>query len=207
SGCTVNWKQRSRLLENVEVVYKDPAACAPLANAVVIGIDPGVKYSLTAAKIDPARPNDREILPISKRFLMKPYSKFKRALEENKNALIPATTTTISRIESAIPSFTRSTMIQYFNYLATPLGTGTNLTALRDFYFRPGYRRHTWECNKAQKACLDYGVKAILKMAGGSEGRKFDPATQNVVLCVGMATFNPKTPSKHGALLKRLVTR
>ncbi|KAK3829399.1 MAG: hypothetical protein J3Q66DRAFT_383936 [Benniella sp.] len=207
SGCTVNWKQRSRLLENVEEVYKDPAVCAPLANAVVIGIDPGVKYSLTAAKIDPARPNDREVLPISKRFLMKPYSKFKRALDENKNALIPNTTTTISRIESLIPSFTRSTMVQYFNYLATPLGTGTNLTALRDFYFRPGYRRHTWECKKAQTACLDYGVKAILKMAGGNEGRKFDPTTQNVLLCVGLATFNPRTPSKHGALLKRLVTR
>lgn len=139
---------------------------------------------------------------------MKPYSKFKRVLEENKNAIIPATTTTISRIESSIPSFTRTTMSQFFNYLAMPLGNAaTHLSALRDFYFRPGFLRHKWECQKAQKACLDYGVKAILNMAGGSEGRKFDPTTQNVVICVGMASFNPRTPSKHGALLKRLVTR
>ncbi|KAF8947049.1 hypothetical protein BGZ46_005657, partial [Entomortierella lignicola] len=37
----INWKQRSRLLENVEVMYDSPTVCPNPENTVIIGIDPG----------------------------------------------------------------------------------------------------------------------------------------------------------------------
>ncbi|KAF9944167.1 hypothetical protein BGZ72_002708, partial [Mortierella alpina] len=32
--------------------------------------------------------------------------------------------------------------------------------------------KHSWEAGKAQRACYDYGIKVVLGLVGGSEGRK-----------------------------------
>ena len=78
----VNWKQRSRLLENVEVKYASEDKCPDPNNTVVIGIDPGEKYSVTVAKLDPQQRDKRWILRVSRRFLYNPYKKFRHMLEE-----------------------------------------------------------------------------------------------------------------------------
>ncbi|KAF9406410.1 hypothetical protein BGZ76_006345, partial [Entomortierella beljakovae] len=124
----VNWKQRSRLLENVEAKYNTSTVCPDPNNTVIIGIDPGEKYSMTIAKLDPQRANEREILRVSRNYLYRPLKKFRRALEERKLRR------GITAIETHIPPFSRSTLTQYFDYMKSlssqvPSSTGSSLTA------------------------------------------------------------------------------
>ncbi|KAF9432943.1 hypothetical protein BGZ76_010113 [Entomortierella beljakovae] len=71
----INWKQRSCLLENVEVVYGTQAACPNPNNTVIIEIDPGERYSMTVAKLDLTNPTKREILRVSRNYLHKQLKK------------------------------------------------------------------------------------------------------------------------------------
>lgn len=63
---------------------------------------------------------------------------------------------------------------------------------------------------KASVDCIDYAIKALLRMANGSEGhdKSRNKKNRNVVFCVGLAAFNSRTglPSKHSAMLARFVT-
>ncbi|KAF8945964.1 hypothetical protein BGZ46_005912, partial [Entomortierella lignicola] len=60
----------------------------------------------------------------------------------------------------------------------------------------------------AQNACFDYVIKAILKMAGGSNGARRD-ANKDAVICIGLGSFktNRGQVSKHGLLTKKLVEK
>ncbi|ORZ04697.1 hypothetical protein BCR41DRAFT_425812 [Lobosporangium transversale] len=45
-----------------------------------------------------------------------------------------------------------------------------------------------WDNRKAQNGWVDYVIKAILKLAGGSNGRRRD-ANTNAVICIGLGSF------------------
>ncbi|ORZ28768.1 hypothetical protein BCR41DRAFT_4602 [Lobosporangium transversale] len=243
----INWKQRSRLLENVEVKYDTQAACPPSESTIIIRIDPGERYSMTIAKLDPRKPNEREILRISRAYLYKPSKKFQGELERRKLRR------GITEIESNIPSFSRPTLTQYFAYMSlllnqAPSSTGGSFSgsgvgassssragigsssgveassssgsgisddnretiyrALVDFYNDGWFVRNSWDIRKAQNGCIDYVIKAILKLAGGSNGRRRD-ANTNAVICIGLGSFktNRGQVSKHGILMKKLVEK
>ncbi|KAG0209263.1 hypothetical protein BGX31_002169, partial [Mortierella sp. GBA43] len=80
----INWMQRSRDLENVGTVLSKPEDCLEYKNATLIGIDPGVRYPITATKIDPLDNNKRHNVRISSAFLNRPYHLFCQQLEERK---------------------------------------------------------------------------------------------------------------------------
>ncbi|KAF9895710.1 hypothetical protein BX616_009001, partial [Lobosporangium transversale] len=80
--------------------------------------------------------------------------------------------------------------------------------ALVDFYNDGWFVRNSWDIRKAQNGCVDYVIKAILKLAGGSNGRRRD-ANTNAVICIGLGSFktNRGQVSKHGILMKKLVEK
>jgi hypothetical protein len=86
--------------------------------------------------------------------------------------------------------------------------SNTNLEKLLDFYFDKWFLRNKWDCKKAQAACMDYVINAILKLAGGSIGAK-RKADNHSVICVGLGSFktNSGQTSKHGELIKKLVIK
>ncbi|KAI7829704.1 hypothetical protein BC939DRAFT_499830 [Gamsiella multidivaricata] len=79
---------------------------------------------------------------------------------------------------------------------------------LLSFYGHKRLRKKTWGAKTAQVACLDYFVKAILRMAGGSEDQK-KTAEDNIVLCFSLGSFNTQTGLAQSTqrLKKRLVIR
>ncbi|ORY98372.1 hypothetical protein BCR41DRAFT_426554 [Lobosporangium transversale] len=80
--------------------------------------------------------------------------------------------------------------------------------ALVDFYNDGWFVRNSWDIRKAQNGWVDYVIKAILKLAGGSNGRRRD-ANTNAVICIGLGSFktNRGQVSKHGILMKKLVEK
>ncbi|KAF9971216.1 hypothetical protein BGZ65_010567, partial [Modicella reniformis] len=174
-----NWKQRSRILENVEIEFKTPNQFP--SNTVIIGIDPGGKYPLTAAKIDPRNPQDREIVRIFRRFLNKSYSKLKKILERRKTAA------GIAVIEES------------------GIGTKTNLVALKDFYnaMVPTTQMGTPE---GTEGVLGLWGRRYVEF-GRRRHHKKKPRNLNVVICVGLASFGAGTSSKHGSLIRKLVDK
>ncbi|ORZ28586.1 hypothetical protein BCR41DRAFT_417737 [Lobosporangium transversale] len=176
----INWKQRSRLLENVEVKYDTQAACPPPESTIIIGIDPGERYSMTIAKLDTRKPNEREILRIS------------RASSSG------AGTGSSSGVEASSSSGSET----------SDDNRETTYRALVDFYNDRWFVRNSWDNRKAQNGYVDYVIKAILKLAGGSNGRRRD-ANTNAVICIGRGSFktNRGQVSKHGILMKKLVEK
>ncbi|KAK3814453.1 MAG: hypothetical protein J3Q66DRAFT_442073 [Benniella sp.] len=199
-GFTINWLQKSGSLENVQTKYNRPNSVPP--DPIIIGIDSGVKYSITAAKIDPNAPDNRQIVQITRRFLNKPNADFKRKLERRKTAA------GITAIESTTPPFSRSTFQEYFNHMNAVTDGQKNIERLWAFYNQQWFRKHKWESKKAQHACLDYGAEAVLRVTGGYIGAPRD-TTNNVVICVELASFSGgvKTSSRHGPLIRRLVDK
>lgn len=79
-----------------------------------------------------------------------------------------------------------------------------------DFYWgAPWYLKKKWEAAKARTACLDYAIKAFLRLAGGSEGRKRTAHDRPVVMCLGLGSFDSQSglPSKHSVLERKLVIK
>ncbi|KAI8349515.1 hypothetical protein B0O80DRAFT_501243 [Mortierella sp. GBAus27b] len=203
-GLTINWKQGSSLLTNVEVQFDHPDKCPSPDDTIVIGIDPGVVNAVTAAVIDPHRPNSRQVVKIKKSFLYSPYVKFRSALETQKREL------GITQLEHDIPAFSRENLKDYLTYMTKPSGIfPTVLARIMDFYKGSWYLKKSWDCRKATAACLDLAIKGILRMAEINEGQKKNQKRRQVVFCIGLGSFDARKglPSKHTGLLKRLITR
>ncbi|KAF9943963.1 hypothetical protein BGZ72_003005, partial [Mortierella alpina] len=120
SACQVNWKQRSKLLQNVETVYQRPEDCPPANDTIVLGADPGEINALVVAKLDPRNGQKRHVVKITRKFLSAPYIKFRRLLEARKAA------TGIQDLESGIPPFSRATLAQYFTYMTGAITTANS---------------------------------------------------------------------------------
>ncbi|KAK3815058.1 MAG: hypothetical protein J3Q66DRAFT_402029 [Benniella sp.] len=209
---TINWKQSTKLLPNVEVIFDHQNKCPPHDSTVVIGVDPGVINTITAAKIDPKTPNSRHVVTVKQRYLYTPAILFRNLLQSKKDSA------GIADLEHGIPPFRRATLAQYFEYLGSPVPADSSTTSktvletLLEFYHSNWYRKKRWDLQKASTACMDLAIKGVLTMAGGSEGRKLeetDIRMQRVIFCIGLGTFRSERglPSKHSSLLKRLAIR
>ena len=222
---TVNWRQKSKLLDNLEVALEKPEDRARLKDAIILGADPGEINPLVIAKLDPRRPNERHIVRITRRMHYMPYARFRQALEAQKAEA------GIDKAESAIPTFSRATLTQYFEYMlqptssiSTPTTSATStasatststdnsqsvLSKFTSFYRSHWILKKSWDLKKAQRSLIDLSIKAILGLAGGSEGRKREVGERPVVICIGLASFNSQTglPSKHSRLERQLVQK
>ena len=58
---------------------------------------------------------------------------------------------------------------------------------------------------KGQKTCYDYGIKVMLRLAGGNESTKKDSKV-NVLFCIGLNT-RTGLPTMHSAFERRFVIR
>ncbi|KAF9217482.1 hypothetical protein BGZ59_003810 [Podila verticillata] len=207
----MNFKQASKLVPNIEVHFDHPEKCPDPDNAILLGMDPGEVNSLTITKLDPRFPNQRHVLKVRRSFLSQPDVRFRNALQDRKAA------EGINQLESQIPEFSRATLERHFFYLTschhlpgTVQGTWTVWDRILNFYQGSSwYLKKKWEVSKARTACLDYAIKAILRLAGGSEGRKHRTDDRPVVMCLGLGSFNSQSglPSKHSVLERRLVIK
>jgi hypothetical protein len=205
-AATINWKRGSKLLPNVEVTYNANTFCPPVGSTAVIGVDPGEVFTMTATKVDPAN-NVRESIRISRTFLYQPYLMFRTLLEEAKEAA------GIDAIESDIPPMMLTKMDAYLQYMSSTAQDPNNaaVTTVRQklllFYHGKWFAKKSWDMRKAQKACYDYGIKAMLRLAGGNESTKV--ANPNSIFGIGLGSFNTRTglATKHSALERRFVIR
>ncbi|KAG0304098.1 hypothetical protein BGZ99_002505, partial [Dissophora globulifera] len=87
---------------------------------------------------------------------------------------------------------------------ATPRNVGQK--SLR-FYYDSWFVKKSWEVKKAQKACYDYSIKAMLRLVGGNESTRV--VNLNVIFCIGLGSFNTRTDllTKHGELERRFVSK
>ncbi|KAF9944578.1 hypothetical protein BGZ65_011845, partial [Modicella reniformis] len=133
--------------------------------------------------------NIRKSVMVRRSFLYRHYAIFRRRLEERKHE-------EIDLIESLMSPMSLNGMNNNLWYL----NTDDRRDMLYNFSGHKWYLRKTWDFRKAQQATYDYGVKAILELGNGSEGRsKVD--NQSVVFAIGLGTFITRTgmPSKHSA--------
>ncbi|KAF9972592.1 hypothetical protein BGZ75_001459, partial [Mortierella antarctica] len=197
----INWKQRSKILNNVEDVYSRPEDCPPADDTIILGADPGEINALVVAKLDPRNGQQRQVVKVTRKFLSAPYVKFRRLLEAKKEA------TGVQDLESHIPPFSRATLAQYFKYMTglVPTSTGASTTTSSPFI----RKQLSWDSRRAQLSCLDLAIKGILRMAGQNESKKYDQTGRRIVLCIGLGTFNSQSgmPSKHSVLEARLVKK
>ncbi|KAF9122553.1 hypothetical protein BGW39_009661, partial [Mortierella sp. 14UC] len=72
------------------------------------------------------------------------------------------------------------------------------------------YLQKKWDSVKAQKSVVDLGIKSVLRLAGGSEGRKIGTAKgPPPILAIGLGAFNTRTglSSKHSRLEKAFIQK
>jgi hypothetical protein len=203
-GSIINWRQGSKTLDNVEMRFSEASVSASPDDTMIIGIDPGETNAITAALIDPRKPNTRHVVKVKRSFLYGPNIQFRNALQSKKDKA------GVSDIERDIPSFSRATLPEYFRYLTASSGEfPTVLERILAFYSENWYSKKKWDSQKAATACMDFAIKSILNMAGATEGERKDEYGRPVVFCVGLGTFNTQSglTSKHSAVLKRFITR
>ncbi|KAI8357024.1 hypothetical protein B0O80DRAFT_304483 [Mortierella sp. GBAus27b] len=197
----INWRQGSKLLTNVEEQFHDASICPSPDDTIIIGIDPGEKNAMAAALIDPKNPNGRHVVKIRRSYSYGPHIQFRNALKKQKDEI------GVTQLETNIPAFSRTTLTEYFEYMTAPSGEyPTRLDRIQHCYLGNWYRRKYWESQRPATACLDLGIKGILRMAGVNEGKKSDHQRE-VIFRVGLGSFNSRTglASKHTALLQRFV--
>lgn len=198
----INWRRGSKILQNVEVAYEHAENCPRADRTIVIGMDPGEVATMTATRLDPARPSNRASVKVKRSFLYRPYIIFRRLLEQRKNAH------GIDVLESQIPAFSRDGIHRYLDYMSQD-GTRERLLS---FYLCPWFLRKYWDCRKAQLAAYDFGIKAILRLVDRlavHEARRREAWEPQVVFAIGLGSFDTQTglPSKHSLLEKRFVSR
>jgi hypothetical protein len=71
-------------------------------------------------------------------------------------------------IESKMPSMTLGGVTKYLDYL----NENDNRSRLHALYHSSWYLRKSWDMKKAQTACYDYGIKAILRLVDGKSGNE-----------------------------------
>ncbi|KAF9962789.1 hypothetical protein BGZ65_007941 [Modicella reniformis] len=164
------------MLENVQVRFKTLEQCADFQEAIVVGMDPGERNTMTATMINTAMPEIRESVTVRRSFLYRPYTIFRRRLEEEKEIA------SVQMVESLMPPMTLSGIADYLKYLETD----GRRQKLYDFYSRSWFLRKSWDVSKAQQASYDYGIKAILGLAGASEDTRRKP----IVFANGLGSFD-----------------
>ncbi|KAG0282106.1 hypothetical protein BGZ98_006913, partial [Dissophora globulifera] len=118
----------------------------------------------------------------------------------------------IDVLECRIPPLKMNSVGAYLTFMSSPAPLDPNDATPRNvrqkllrFYYDSWFVKKSWEQRKAQKACYDYGIKAMLRLAGGNESTKV--VNPNVIFCIGLGSFNTRTglPTKHGELERRFV--
>ncbi|KAF9984103.1 hypothetical protein BGZ65_000988 [Modicella reniformis] len=97
-------------------------------------------------------PEIRGSVTVRRSFLYRPYTTFRRRLEEGKEIA------SVQMVESLMPSMTLSGIADYLKYLETD----GRRQKLFDFYGHSWFLSKSWDVSKAQQASYDYGIKAIL---------------------------------------------
>ncbi|KAF9574392.1 hypothetical protein EC968_006552 [Mortierella alpina] len=199
TASTINWKRGSKILKNIETVFVMPEDCPNAAESIIIGIDPGEIKTACATRIGPVSDSTRVSVDVNRSFLYRPYTKFRQLLQERKAA------DGIDVLESRMPSLTIQGVRGYLEYLRD----NNTREQLFNFYHSWWYLRKHWDMRKAQEASYDYAIKSIMALGGVSDSVKRDESQPNVVFAVGLGSFNSQTglPSKHGVLIRKLVTR
>lgn len=202
----INWKRGSKLLQNVEITFSSPLSCPPVDRTVVIGMGPREVFTMTAIKLDPRFPNQRESVRIRRSFMYRPYILFIHLLQDRKAAQ------GIDRLESGIPSMTLNNIEGYLRYLRSTAGDNMAVREkLLRFYEDWWFLKKSWDMKKAQIACYDYGIMAILRMVDGRKGNesRLHPADVSAIFAIGLGSFDSQTglASKHSAFEKRFVIR
>ncbi|KAG9319191.1 hypothetical protein KVV02_003033 [Mortierella alpina] len=199
SAGSINWKRRSKILKNIETVFVRPEDWPDASETIIVGIDSGEIKTASATRNGPVNDTTRVSVDINRTFLYRPYTKFRQLVQERKAA------SRIDVMESSIPSMTIQGIRDYLDYLRE----NRSREQLFDFYLSRWYLRKQWAMRKAQEAAYDHVIKAIMSLGGVSDCNKRDESNPNVVFAVGLGSFNSQTglPSKHGALVRKLVTR
>jgi hypothetical protein len=201
-------------------MFMDSAFCEAFHQGPRIGIDPGIRYPITATKIDPINPNKRHVLRVSRGFLNRPWQQFQQQFREKKRQ------GGIDVLESQMPSFSRATIGEYFSYLckspvptsvpqesdahlsSSSSSTPTNETVLAritGFYREPWWRQGRWRMKRVKNGAMDIAIKRLIGMTGVTEGIK-KPADNRAVFGIGLAQFSGAN-SKYTKLLKRFIKK
>lgn len=107
-------------------------------------------------------------------------------------------------ILSRMPSLDLGGVAEYIRY------TAQYRDAIHEFFQGSWYMKHSWEASKAQTACYDYAIKAVLGLVGGSEGRKHQESDGPApIFAIGLGSFDTQTglPSKHTKLEKIFIRK
>jgi hypothetical protein len=198
----INFKRSSIMLPNLEKVYDSREKCPNPRDVVVVGIDPGERVTMCCTRVS-FTSGERESVSIRRSFLYRPYTRFKQLYERR---LMQAG---LTRVVSAIPPLKLGGVVTYLQYLDATGASPTVRSRLMAFYQSTWYLKKAWDLSKAQTACFDYGIKAILRLVGGSEGRSYQGAGPPPIFAIGLGDFNTKTglPSKHSKMEKIFIRK
>jgi len=201
----INFSRGSKTLTNVEVKYARHEDCPDHRHTRIVGVDLGERISFCATRIGPKEgertadnEGERETVYIRREYLYRPSIQFGRACQGRLQE------SGLDLVLSRVPSLELGGVARYIQY------TSQHRDALREFFQGSWYMRHSWEAGKAQRACYDYGIKAVLGLIGGSEGRKHKendgPAP---VFAVGLGSFDSQTglSSKHPKMEKLFIRK
>ncbi|KAF9576097.1 hypothetical protein EC968_000165 [Mortierella alpina] len=81
STVSLNWRQKSKILDNLKLVLEEPEDRARLQDAIILGADPGEINALVIARLDPRKPHERHIIKITRRMHYTPHARYRQALE------------------------------------------------------------------------------------------------------------------------------
>ncbi|KAF9949975.1 hypothetical protein BGZ72_008275 [Mortierella alpina] len=201
----INFARGSKTLTNVEVKFAEPENCPDHKHTRIVGVDLGERITFCATRIGPRtgertaeNEGQRETVSIRRNYLYKPATAFRQQYQDRLQE------SGLDLVLSRMPSFELGGVVKYIEY------TAKHREAILEFYHGRWYMKHSWEASKAQRACYDYGIKAVLGLVGGSEGRKHrerdGPAP---VFAVGLGSFDTQTglPSKHSKMEKLFICK
>ncbi|OAQ25218.1 hypothetical protein K457DRAFT_1867105 [Linnemannia elongata AG-77] len=186
-------------------MFDSPEHCPDYKDVKVVGVDLGEKISFCTTRVGPKEgertpetEGRRETVSIRRNFLYKPSTAFRQQYQRRMQD------EGVDLILSRMPSLELGGVALYIQY------TANYREAIREFYHGSWFMKHSWEASKAQTACYDYAIKAVLGLVGGSEGRKHKenegPAP---VFALGLGSFDTQTglPSKHPKLEKLFIRK
>ncbi|KAG0306413.1 hypothetical protein BGZ99_001784, partial [Dissophora globulifera] len=117
-------------------------------------------------------------------------------------------------LECRIPPLRMGSVSAYLTFMSSPAPLDQNDATVRSVTQKPmrfnydnWFLKKSWEVRKAQKAYCDYGINAMLRLAGGNESTKV--VNLNIIFCIGHGSFNTGTglPTKHGEFERWIVCR
>ncbi|KAG9320188.1 hypothetical protein KVV02_008570, partial [Mortierella alpina] len=158
----INFARGSKTLTDVEVKFAKPEDCPDHKRARVVRVDLGERISFCATRIGPKEgerttenEGQRETVYIRRNYLYKPTTVFRQEYQTRLQE------SGLDLVLSRMPSLDLGGVAQNIQY------TAQHRDAIREFYHGRWYLKHAWEAAKAQRACYDYGIKAVLGLVGG----------------------------------------